>query len=98
MFRKILIIALLVAVLLLAGIFVWLNAEVVDLELAFAKVTVPVWQVFLIAFITGWVVGLLFSAIYILRLLNERRRLRKAVTTAETEVSALRTRPIQDAH
>lgn len=98
MFRKILIIAVLLIVLLLAGAFVWLNAEVVDLELAFVKVTVPVWQVFLIAFITGWVVGLLFSAIYILRLINERRRLRKAAMTAEVEVTALRTRPIQDAH
>ena len=98
MFRKILIISILVIVLLLAGTFVWLNAEVVDLELAFARVTVPVWQVFLIAFIIGWVVGLLFSAIYMLRLMNERRRLRKAVSTAEAEVSALRTRPIQDAH
>lgn len=98
MLRKILILAVLLIVLLLAGAFVWLNAEIVDLELAFAKVTVPIWQVFLIAFITGWLVGLLFSAIYILRLINERRRLRKAVATAEAEVSALRTRPIQDAH
>lgn len=98
MLRKILILAVLLIVLLLAGAFVWLNAEIVDLELAFAKVTVPIWQVFLIAFIAGWLVGLLFSAIYILRLINERRRLRKAVATAEAEVSALRTRPIQDAH
>lgn len=98
MLRKILILAVLLIVLLLAGAFVWLNAEIVDLELAFAKVTVPIWQVFLIAFISGWLVGLLFSAIYILRLINERRRLRKAVATAEAEVSALRTRPIQDAH
>ena len=51
----------------------------------------------IVVFVAGWIFGLLCVSVYLLRLVNERRRLRKSLRIAEAEVSSLRNLPMQDA-
>ena len=97
MFRNVVIIAAAAIILILAGFFAYLNQDPVALELAFARVDVPGWQAHMGMFIAGWVFGLVCAAIIILRLMNQRRKLRRSIRLAEAEVSNLRTLPMQDA-
>ena len=97
MFRTVSILILAAFILVFAGFFAYLNQDSVALELAFAKVDVPGWQAYIGMFVAGWVFGLVCGAIIIVRLMNQRRKLRKAVRLAEAEVSNLRTLPMQDA-
>ena len=45
----------------------------------------------------GWVFGLLCTVVFILRLVNERRQLRRKLRQSESEVTSLRNLPIADA-
>ena len=97
MIRNVLILVTAAIILILAGFFAYLNQDPVTLETAFAKVDVPGWQAYMGMFVAGWIFGLVCAAIIILRLMNQRRKLRKSVRLAEAEVSNLRTLPMQDA-
>jgi uncharacterized integral membrane protein len=87
-------------VLLILGlmlVFTRLNPGTVDIDLAVAKVESSIPLAFTIAFAAGWVFGLVCMAFVIMRLVNERRRLRRALRNTEVEVSSLRNLPLSDA-
>jgi hypothetical protein len=46
----------------------------------------------------GWLFGVLCAGFLMLRLLSDRRQMRKALELAEAEVKSLRSMPMQDAN
>lgn len=89
--------------LLIAIIFVltlWFtsnNPGNVRIDLAFGVVDTSIPVAFSVTFILGWAFGLLCTSVFIFRLVNERRRLRRALRNTESEISSLRSLPLADA-
>lgn len=77
--------------------FTRINPGVIEIDLAFGTIQPSIPMAFSVTFVLGWLFGLACTAIFIMRLFNERRRLRKALRIAESEVSSLRSLPIADA-
>ena len=73
------------------------NPGVVTLDLAFGVVEPSIPLAFSVTFVIGWAFGLLCTSVFIFRLMNERRRLRRALRNSESEVSSLRNLPLADA-
>jgi len=97
MLRKILVVALVVAVLLITIVFSAGNPGLIDLDLAFQKVEIQKSLAFILAFGFGWAFGLFCAILLVLRFVKERRKLRKSLRLAEAEVKTLRSMPLQDA-
>jgi len=97
MVKRIGIIIVVLAILLAMIVFASQNPGVIEVDLVFARVESSLPLAFTIVFVGGWLFGLLCISVYVLRLVNERRRLRKALRIAEAEVSSLRNLPMQDA-
>lgn len=97
MVRTILILVLVIVFLSLAITFAWLNPGPVEIDFAFRRFETSQSVAFAICFAFGWLFGLLCCSGYVLSLLNQRRRLRKTVRLAESEVSNLRSLPLNDA-
>ena len=73
------------------------NTGMIDIDLAFATVTTSIPLAFTATFALGWLFGLLSVGFYVLKLLNERRILRRSLRLTENEVSSLRNLPLNDA-
>jgi len=98
MVRYVLFIVFLIAVFTVAVVFAAINPAPVKLDLAFTTIEIQT-SLALLAFLgVGWLFGLLSSALLLLKFLNERRQLRKALRLAEAEVKSLRSMPVHDAH
>lgn len=97
MVKRIGIIIVVLAILLAMIVFASQNPGVIEVDLVFARVESSLPLAFTIVFVGGWLFGLLCISVYVLRLVNERRRLRKSLRIAEAEVSSLRNLPMQDA-
>jgi len=95
--KKIGIAILVVLVLLVMLVFTSSNPGFVDLDLFFLKVQPSVALAFSVTFVLGWLFGLLCTTVFILRLVNERRQLRRKLRHADAEVSSLRNLPLADA-
>jgi uncharacterized integral membrane protein len=78
LFRLLLVLAGGVALLISA-----MNAQRVDLELAFARFASPLGVILVVAFALGLLAGLALRVYWIAELLNERGRLRRALRIAE---------------
>lgn len=78
-------------------VFTSSNPGFVDLDLFFIQVRPSIALAFAVTFVIGWLFGLLCTTVFILRLMNERRHLRRALRNAEAEVSTLRSLPMVDA-
>jgi uncharacterized integral membrane protein len=78
-------------------VFTKLNSGLLEIDLAFGTVESSIPLAFTVTFVIGWLFGLLCTAIFAARLVNERRRLRKALQTSESEVNSLRNLPLADA-
>jgi uncharacterized integral membrane protein len=92
--------AFLVLILLIAIVvftFVAKNTGFVTIDLAFASVTSSIAIVITVTFVLGALFGILCMGSYVLRLLNERRALRRSLRNAESEVTSLRNLPLSDA-
>lgn len=87
---------LFVLVLLAAASFASLNPGDVKLDLAFFAVETKLSVAFAVTFVIGWIVGLVTLSIFAIKLLNDRRRLKKAVRLADEEVANLRTLSLSD--
>ena len=97
MVRKI---AVALLVLVIFGLVLWftrINPGTISLDLAFGTVEPSIPMAFAVTFVFGWVFGLACTSVFIIRLVNDRRRLRKSLRIAESEVSSLRSLPIADA-
>lgn len=97
MFKRVGAILLVLAILGLMLVFTRLNPGSVEIDLAVGTVESSIPLAFTVAFAAGWLFGLLCMSIVMARLVNERRRLRKALHNTEVEVSSLRNLPLSDA-
>ena len=93
-----LIFGILLLVFLLAVVFAAINTQVVMLDLAFKEIETPVSIAMLGFFAAGWLFGIACLGAVLLKMLNERRQLRKSLRLAEAEVTSLRRMPMQDAN
>lgn len=90
--------ALLVLVFMgLAALFAALNPGRMTLDLAFTAIDMEKSLALILALAVGWVFGIACAVFGMLRLVAQRRSLRKALRLAEQEVQALRSLPAQDA-
>lgn len=78
-------------------VFTSSNPGFVDLDLFFTTVRPSIPLAFSVTFVLGWVFGLLCTVVFILRLVNERRKLRRQLRNTESELSSLRNLPLADA-
>ncbi|MDP7041760.1 MAG: LapA family protein [Gammaproteobacteria bacterium] len=83
---------------LVAVVFAAINPEPMSLDLAFAEFQLKTSLALLAFLATGWVFGVLCAGFLMLKMLSERRQLRKSLRLAEAEVKSLRSMPMQDAH
>ena len=97
MFKRVGAILLVLVILGLMLVFTRLNPGSVEIDLAVGTVQSSIPLAFTVAFAAGWLFGLLCMSIVMARLVNERRRLRKALHNTEVEVSSLRNLPLSDA-
>ena len=91
---------LLIVVLAVAGavvVFWGINPGRVAVDLGFAQIETALPAAFVGTFVIGWLFGLLCACLYLLRVANDRRRIRKQLRLAEAEVSSLRSLPLSDA-
>ncbi len=97
MLKKAGLIILLIAIFGVMVVFSYLNTGDVEVDLAFVSVTTSTSIAFTVALVAGWLLGVLSMGLYALRLVNERRILRRALRVSESEVSSLRNLPLSDA-
>ncbi|HLT90796.1 MAG TPA: LapA family protein [Woeseiaceae bacterium] len=97
MLKRIGFIVLALVILLAMVVFTRLNPGMLEIDLAFGRVRASIPLAFTVAFAAGWLFGLLCSAVAVVRLVNERRQLRKLLRSSESELSTLRNRPLSDA-
>ncbi len=77
--------------------FTALNTGDVELDILFMAGTYPISLVLAVAFASGILVGMLCMTVFVFRLINERRALRRSLRLSESEVSSLRNLPLTDA-
>lgn len=97
MARGLVFLLLVVVVLLVSALFASQNPGVIELDLIFAKIEVLKSLAFTMTLAAGWVLGLLSASLYVVKSINERRKLRKTIKLAEIELKNLRNLPMQDA-
>jgi uncharacterized membrane protein YciS (DUF1049 family) len=73
------------------------NTGMIDIDLAFARVTTSIPLAFTVAFAVGWIFGILCMGFFALKLVNERRLLRRSLRMSQSEVTSLRNLPLSDA-
>jgi amino acid transporter len=91
---------LIVFLLLIFGVmivFSYLNTGGVEVNLAFFSVSTSVSIAFTVTLALGWLLGVVSMGLYTLRIVNERRTLRRALRISESEISSLRSLPLSDA-
>ena len=89
-----------ILILLIFLLMLWFtnsNPGDVALDLAFGTVQPSISLAFSVIFVIGWAFGLLCTSMFIFRLVNERRRLRRALRNSQSEVSSLRNLPLANA-
>ena len=97
--RKIFLFILLLLIAFLAAVFAYNNPGNIAVNVVFAQFEeASISLAFITAFAIGWLFGLLSVGIAIVRITNERRRLRRNLRLAEAEVSSLRSLPLHDAN
>ncbi|NNE61671.1 MAG: DUF1049 domain-containing protein [Woeseia sp.] len=97
MIKKFIALIVLVIIFVAMILFTRINPGQVRLDLAFGVVEPTIPLAFSLTFVMGWLFGLISTSVFMLRLVNERRRLRNALRNTESEVSQLRSLPIADA-
>jgi len=97
MIKKLVLLIVLVIIFVAMILFTRINPGQVELDLAFTVVEPTIPMAFSLTFVIGWAFGLLSTSLFMLKLLNDRRRLRATLRNTEAEVSRLRGLPIADA-
>ncbi len=97
MLKRVGLLILIIAIAILMATFTAINTGSVDIDLAFAKYTKPLPLVLTVAFAVGWLFGILCMVFFAIKLINERRVLRRALRLSESEVTSLRGLPLNDA-
>ncbi len=97
MLRRIGLLFLIIVIAIFMATFTAINTGTVDIDLAFARFTQPLPLVLTVTFALGWLFGILCMGFYALKLVNERRVLRRSLRLSESEVTSLRGLPLSDA-
>ena len=97
MLKRIGLAILILLIVIVMATFTANNTGMVDIDLAFAEVRTSIPLAFTVTFALGWLFGILCLGFYVLKLLNERRVLRRTLRMSESEVSSLRNLPLSDA-
>ena len=97
MLKRIGLAILIVLIVIVMATFTANNTGKIEIDLAFAKLTTSIPLAFTVTFAIGWLFGVLSLGFYVIRLVNERRLLRRSLRMRESEVSSLRNLPISDA-
>ena len=97
MIRKVAVVLLVFTIFALMLWFTRINPGTIRIDLAFGVVEPSIPMAFAVTLVIGWAFGLASTGVFVIRLVNERRRLRKSLRVAESEVSSLRSLPIADA-
>ena len=97
MLKRIGLLILVVVIVVVMATFTANNTGMVDIDLAFIKVTTSIPLAFTVTFALGWLFGILCLGFFALKLINERRVLRRSLRVTESEVSSLRNLPLSDA-
>jgi uncharacterized integral membrane protein len=83
--RRFLYILAFVVTALVALVVSAMNASLVEIELAFARVKSPLGVALVVAFVIGLLIGLAWQMRWVTQLLSERGRLRRALRLAESK-------------
>ena len=97
MLKRVGLLILIIVIAVFMATFTAINTGTVDIDLAFAKFTKPLPLVLTAAFALGWLFGLLCMGFFAIKLVNERRMLRRSLRLSESEVTSLRGLPLNDA-
>ena len=97
MLKRIALILVIVAIVIVMFTFTWRNKTPIDVDLFFAAVPTTAAVAFTVAFAVGWLFGILCLSAWAVKLINERRSLRRKLKVSESEVSSLRNLPLNDA-
>jgi len=97
MLKRIGLLFLIIVIAIFMATFTAINTGTVDIDLAFARFTQPLPLVLTVTFALGWLFGILCMGFYALKLVNERRVLRRSLRLSESEVTSLRGLPLSDA-
>ena len=97
MLKRIGLLFLIVVIAIFMATFTAINTGTVDIDLAFAKFNQPLPLVLTVTFALGWLFGILCMGFFALKLVNERRVLRRSLRLSESEVTTLRGLPLNDA-
>jgi len=97
--RKIGLLLSLLVIALLAAVFTYSNPDSIAVDIGFVRleeVSMPL--AFAVCFAVGWLFGLFSAGIAVMRVISERRQLRRNLRLAEAEVTSLRSLPLHDAN
>ena len=97
MLKRAALILLLIVIFGVMVVFSYLNTGEVEVNLAFVSVTTSISIAFTVTLVVGWLLGVASMGVFALRLVNERRTLRRALRVSESEVTSLRSLPLSDA-
>ena len=97
MLKRIGLAILIVIIVVVMATFTANNTGMIDIDLAFTKVTTSIPLAFTMTFALGWLFGILCLGFFALKLVNERRILRRSLRMSENEVTSLRNLPLSDA-
>ena len=97
MLKRATLLIVILAIAIVVFTFVAKNTDIVSIDLAFDTVTSSIAIVVTVTFVAGALFGCLCMGSYVLRLMNERRALRRSLRLSESEVSSLRNLPLSDA-
>ncbi len=97
MLKRIGLLILIVLIAIFMATFTAINTGTIEIDLAFAKFTKPLPLVLTVTFALGWLFGVLCMGFFALKLVNERRVLRRSLRLSESEVTSLRGLPLSDA-
>ena len=97
MLKRIGLAVLIVLIVIVMATFTANNTGMIEIDLAFKQVTTSIPLAFTVTFALGWLFGILCLGFFALKLMNERRVLRRSLRATESEVSSLRNLPLSDA-
>jgi putative membrane protein len=98
MFRYAVFIVVVLVVFITAVIFASINTDPITLNLAFTSIEIKQSLALMSFLAAGWLFGIACAGLLLLKVMIERRQLKKSLRLAEAEVSSLRSMPMQDAH
>jgi uncharacterized integral membrane protein len=87
--RRLVFAAVLIALVLLTGVFAYSNPQPIDIDIALVRLEqVPMAVAFASLLVIGWLLGVLSAALALWRSAGERRRLKQDLEYAQAELRA----------